>query len=94
MSYVIVFEALAGQTTIVEGYPVRSGDYLRSYDGEAHEGRGYAVWTRDPALALRFETGAEAMRFWTQQPVSRPLRPDGRPNRPLTAFTVSILRLT
>jgi hypothetical protein len=37
-----------------------------------------------------FEDHAAAMEVWTRQSRVRPLRPDGKPNRPLTAYTISI----
>jgi hypothetical protein len=52
------------------------------------------VFTTNPAWALRFENGGDAMRFWRQQSILQPLRDDGKPNRPLTAFTVEIGELT
>lgn len=69
-------------------YAVGHG-YLKAYDPEAHDGRGEAIFTGDPGEALRFEPGM-AFVCWTLIPKSRPLRPDGRPNKPLTAFSVSI----
>jgi len=66
-----------------------TGQYLRSYDPEAHDGQGNAVWTADLAEALRFDSKPDLMRCWQQVPRSRPRRPDGRPNKPLTAFSVS-----
>jgi hypothetical protein len=35
-------------------------------------------------------TGAEASACYRAVPRNRPLRPDGRPNRPLTMFTVML----
>lgn len=66
------------------------GPYLKSYDPEASGGIGHVIWTTDPDRARRFESREEAMRLLQAIPRSRPLRPDGKPNRPLTAFTVSI----
>lgn len=64
--------------------------YLASADVDAHDGRGAATWTDDPAAALHFDATDVAFLFWQQQSTVRPLRDDGLPNRPLTAFTVYI----
>jgi len=73
--------------------PPPAGAWLRSYDPEAYGGRGIADWTVDPAKAMRFKTGSEAMVLYTTRSRTRPSRPDGKPNRPLTAFTVSVEQL-
>jgi hypothetical protein len=67
------------------------GQYLASYDPEAHGGRGSATWTPDPAKAMTFGDARAAFESWQQVPRSRPVRPDGKPNHPLTAFTVAIV---
>jgi hypothetical protein len=45
----------------------------------------------DPGKAKRFLSFAEAAEFWKTQSKTVPYRPDGKPNRPLTAFTVEIV---
>ena len=82
MSYVIRLVAL-------DDHPV--GQWLKSYDPEAHGGEGAAEGTFDLAEALRFPTAGEALLCWRQVPNAKPVRSDGRPNRPLTAFTVEIV---
>ena len=67
--------------------------YLKTYDVEAHGGRGDATFTDDPNDALCFPNAAEALKAWQTRSVTRPDRPDGKPNRPLTAFTVEIMSL-
>jgi hypothetical protein len=81
----IVLISLADGRT--DGVPV--GAYLASYSPEGDGGNGVATWTRDPALAMTFATGAAATACYRAVPLNRPLRPDGRPNRPLTMFTVA-----
>ena len=54
---------------------------------------GDLITNVDPAKAKRFDDKAQAFRFVRQQSKNVPLRPDGLPNRPLTAFTVSIEEL-
>jgi len=67
--------------------------WLESYDPDGGDPEiGYPTGsygvTTDTAKALAFPNGADALLFWRQQSKRTPLRPDGRPNRPLTAFTV------
>jgi hypothetical protein len=69
------------------------GQYIKSFDPEAYDGRGDAEGTFDKREALTFTTGEDALNFWRQQSKTRPLREDGRPNRPLTAFTVEIVEV-
>jgi hypothetical protein len=69
------------------------GHLLRAYDPEAYEGRGAADWTRIPEDAMMFEAMSDAFILWRTIPQSRPVREDGAPNRPLTAFSVEIIPL-
>jgi hypothetical protein len=65
------------------------GQYLEGFDPDAHHGLGEAFWTPDKNKALPFADVREAMELWRKPSTVRPLRPDGKPNRPLTAFTVT-----
>jgi hypothetical protein len=65
----------------------QSGQFLRDFDFEAHDGQGEIDTTTDIALAKRFDDVAAALAFAHRSPACRPTRPDGRPNRPLTATT-------
>jgi hypothetical protein len=67
-----------------------ANQWLRTFDHEAFDGRGHGEFTEDPERAMLFATSADAMRFWQRQSTVKPLRPDGKPNRPLTALTVVI----
>jgi len=78
-------------TTVVGQVGVPVGQYLKHYDPEAHEGRGFATWTDEEDQALEFADATEAFEFYNQVPPNRPVREDGQPNRPLTAFSVEIL---
>jgi hypothetical protein len=52
---------------------------------------GRAWWTDDPAKAQRFAGPVEALTEWKRQSTVLPIRPwDGRPNRPLTAYTIGL----
>jgi hypothetical protein len=66
------------------------GLFLKAADFEAFGGRGYMTFTDDIAKAMKFETAGDAMVMWRTQSKTRPIRPDGEPNRPLTALTIEI----
>jgi hypothetical protein len=70
------------------------GQYLVSFDFDAMRGTGYGIFTDKPEHAMRFKTLRDAMEFWRTQSTVKPLRPDGMPNRPLTASTISIFKVT
>ena len=70
-----------------------AGQYLASYDPEANGGYGDSAWTANPAAAMTFPTMMAAVDCWMQVPRNRPVRPDGKPNRPLTALTVTFDRM-
>lgn len=65
-----------------------AGQYLTYYDPDAGGGRGAFRTSSRPELAIRFTDAGHAHDCWTQQSRAFPLRRDGKPNRPLTAFTV------
>lgn len=90
MSAVIQIERLGG----LESLPSElEGSYVKTYDPNGHDGHGDLTTTFNLAEAKRFDDGAQAMTFYRQISDTHPLRPDGRPNRPLTAFTVCIKNL-
>jgi hypothetical protein len=73
------------------------GQYVVSYDAsrdgvEPSSGRPmlcHLVATPNLDDAARFTSG-EAFELWRSVDTRNPVRPDGRPNRPFTAFTVEI----
>jgi len=67
------------------------GAYLQWYDPEAHGGLGDVRITADIAHAARFPNFAAVMTLYHAVPKCRPLRPDGKPNRPLCAFTMDVV---
>lgn len=75
------------------GYTPLAGHYLASFDPDAHNGRGEIKTTREIAYALIFHDETTAFEFWKQQSSERPLRFDGKPNRPLTAYSVEFVRM-
>jgi hypothetical protein len=70
-----------------------SGLLLATYDPEYRGGRGMALWTEDVDKAMKFPDAPSAWALWRQQSVLMPLREDGYPNRPLTAYSVEVLRI-
>jgi hypothetical protein len=71
------------------------GGWLAEYDPDggdpkvAYPTGTYAV-TSELAHALRFPDAAGALACWQRQSLRTPLRPDGKPNRPLSALTVVV----
>lgn len=47
--------------------------------------------TADPVAARKFLNAGEALEYWRKICPSQPLRPDGQPNRPLTAWNAAVL---
>jgi hypothetical protein len=64
--------------------------WLRSYDPDYAGGIGFCDFTTDPAEAMRFPGYQEAVEEYRRESAVMPLRDDGKPNRPLTAYSVSI----
>jgi hypothetical protein len=89
---VVGAEPVSGAVMVCVGGPPGAplGQYLVSFDPEAFGGRGWADWSSDRGQALHFEDYAAALDYWRQTSHTRPRRPDGQPNRPLTTFTVTM----
>ena len=51
---------------------------------------GVIILTTTRELALDWPDAAQAMTAWNTVSSQRPRRPDGRPNKPLTALTVEV----
>lgn len=51
---------------------------------------GVITLTTNVEWAMTWDTLAEAMAAWNTVCAQRPRRPDGRPNKPLTALTVEV----
>ena len=68
------------------------GQWLVDCDVDARDGRGHVRATADQADARRFGTHEETHEYWRRQSAVMPVRSDGHPNRPLTAFTVESIR--
>lgn len=75
---------------LADGRAMNDGEYLESYDPDAMNGRGIMKWTKDKSKAIKFKDAGEAWQLWGRVSLKKPKRPDGKPNRPLTAFTILI----
>lgn len=68
------------------------GRFLSFYD--PHDGEhGRIETTADVDKALVFDNAGAALECWKQVNRNKPVRPDGKPNRPLTAFTVELVQV-
>ena len=73
------------------GWP--AGAFLAEYDPEANNGRGEIWWTEDIARAVSFPDAKGAIACYRAVPANRPVREDGKPNCPLTVFSVEFVKL-
>jgi hypothetical protein len=88
MAYVIRIDWVGGAGSKEKSE--HDGRFLSRFNPDAHRGMGQ-VWTvSGPREARQFDSGAQAVEFYKQTSKVKPVREDGEPNRPLTAFTVSI----
>lgn len=73
------------------GDPSFNGKYLTVYTPNGFGGNGLiatSVFIREAKL---FNDSIEALNCWRQVSKTHPVRPDGKPNRPLTAYTVELV---
>jgi hypothetical protein len=81
-----IMQILGEADDIMEQYaPI----YLKTFDLEANGGHGAMQCTKDKSEAFKWDSMIDLMMAWKAPSESRPLRPDGKPNRPLTAFSIS-----
>lgn len=83
-------ETKLGLRVVTIGSPSTPARWVSAYDPDAYNGLGHFEVTTDPAAALQFATQKEAVEFWLQPSKVKPLREDGKPNRPLTAVTLGV----
>ena len=81
-----VLMRIAGTATVIA---TDAQQWLLAFDVDAHGGRGDIKLTTDKTKALRFDDMIAAFECWKRVSTVRPKRPDGKPNRPLTAYTVT-----
>lgn len=89
--FVIKVVGKAGTVSFTQP-PAQLGQYLSDFDVDAHDGAGAITTTADISRAIVFESFFDAWSAWRTQSTVQPLREyDGKPNRPLTAFTIEIV---
>lgn len=67
--------------------------WLAGFDPSAENGRGRVMLTSKREEAVEFPSFESAMRAYQASPACHPTREsDGKPNRPLTAYHVEIIR--
>jgi hypothetical protein len=69
------------------------GGYVVSCDVDARGGRGAVTLSSIETDAKRFATGADALAYWKRPSTVCPVRPDGQPNRPLSAYSVELRKV-
>lgn len=67
--------------------------WVRAYDPDAHDGRGDVVSTVDQSKAQVYPSLRACLDEWMRTSTVRPFRTDGKPNRPLSAYTIEPRRL-
>ena len=66
------------------------GQYLEWYDPDIPDGtKLMATFTPDISKAKKFATFEDAFDEWNRVRSVDPIRPDGKPNKPLTAASVT-----
>jgi hypothetical protein len=71
-----------------------TGMYLSSFDPDAFGGRGEIVLCGTQADARRFPDRTAAFECWVQRSAIEPNRLDGKANRPLTAYSIEVVKVT
>jgi hypothetical protein len=72
----------------------RIPQYLTAFDVDAFAGNGSVDLSTHQDRAMRFADASAALAAWKTSSRRTPLRPDGKPNRPLTAYTIEIKQVT
>jgi hypothetical protein len=92
-SWVMVCRGVAGLSPNGPTAQDMNGKFLKAFDPDAHNGRGWAEWTSQRHLARRWNSPGEVLEFWRTVAKEHPVRADGKPNRPLTAFTIEPMQV-
>jgi hypothetical protein len=87
VSYVIEIVGLADGTPTIA-----TGTYVEDYTPDGNDGQGELLLTARPELAKLYDDPMDALAEWKRVSTTHPTRPDGKPNRPLTAFTVTVVK--
>lgn len=70
-----------------------TGEYLEKFDFEQPQTEQLMWFTSDPAQAQAFPDAGAAIEAWKTVRQFDGLRPDGMPDRPLSAFSVTVVDL-
>lgn len=85
---ILVILGMAG--TVMSGQHLEPGEhYVKDWEVDAPDGAGL-VLTQEITEAKVYRGVREAFLAWRAVPARHPTRFDGRPNRPLTTFTIEI----
>jgi hypothetical protein len=88
----MTFALMVQEVPLTGIFAPETGCYIMPFDVARHDGRAPFPVTTNIAEAAHFGTVAEAVTFLTTQSQVVPTRPDGGPNRPLTALTIELVR--
>jgi len=85
---------VGGQATGYDGEYVQEYDPSTTFPGcpDEHQRAGecWLITTPNPALAKRYAGFLEAMAEWNRVDERQPIRQDGNPNKPLSAFSIVV----
>lgn len=90
--YVIRILARADGTP-VKGLEGGMNLFVKAYSLTDATGRGAVAVTHEPDKALRFDTKTACFTAWSATHQRVPVRPDGKPNKPLTSYHCEFLPL-
>lgn len=91
MKYVLRIIDVPG--IVVAPTTITVGHYIERFDPDYCFPVGRVITTEDKGKAKRFDDMASALAYWKQELGDAP-RWDGQPNRPLTALSVEVERIT
>jgi hypothetical protein len=86
----MAYRILANYHLTATGHATVINAWVSAFDPDECDGLGSVAFTTDPAAALVFPDSQAALDFYRQVSKTRPIRVDGRANRPLTAYTVTL----
>lgn len=95
MSYVIrIVGLMTGAETSLDGKYLAEYDPSREgFDPDGRPMNAHVVVTDTVAGAKRFASSVDALAEWRTVSPLEPWRLDGKPNRPLTAFSIDVERV-
>ena len=69
------------------------GRYLLGYNPDTVYGDLIMISTPDIAKARRFHDLSAVHELWAAVSKQQPVRPDGKPNRPMTGLTIEVIEI-